>query len=162
MVVYILGRVILVNKLDKKGFSLVELIGVVALLGLIVVIASTSGLGAFNNAKDKLKEEDEKTIVEAAKVLMTEILYCDDNLDIELLENDDANDLAYINGFTTGNVKCANLLNKSKGTGLVITLDYLIDNELVTGSEIIKLKGEGVTYTGKIDLTSKSIEVTKN
>ena len=62
-VVYILERVILVNKLDKKGFSLVELIGVIALLGLIIVIATTSGLGAFNNAKDRLKEEDEKTFI---------------------------------------------------------------------------------------------------
>ena len=149
------------NKLDKKGFSLVELIGVVALLGLIVVIASTSGLGAFNNAKDKLKEEDEKTIVEAAKVLMTEILYCDDNLDIELLENDDSTDFAYINGFTSGNVKCSNLLNKAKGIGLTITLDYLIDNKLVTGTEIEKMKGEGITYTGTIN-SDNIISVTKN
>lgn len=148
------------NKLDKKGFSLVELIGVIALLGLIVVIAATSGLGAFNNAKEKLKKEDEKTIIEAAKVLMTEVLYCDDNVNIDLLENDDTNDFAYINGFTSGVVTCSKLLDKAKSDGLKITLDYLIDNKLVTGSEIEKMKNKGITYTGTIDDTS--ITVSKN
>lgn len=149
------------NKLDKKGFSLVELIGVIALLGLIIVIATTSGLGAFNNAKDRLKEEDEKTIVEAAKVLMTEVLYCDDNLDMELLENDDSTDLAYINEITTVPVMCSDLLDKAKDDGIKITLDYLIDNKLVTGSEIEKMKNKGITYTGTIN-SDNIISVAKN
>ena len=149
------------NKLNKKGFSLVELIGVIALLGLIIVIATSSGLGAFNNAKDKLKEEDEKTIIEAAKVLMTEILYCDDNLDIELLENDDSSDLAYINEITTVPVTCSDLLDKAKDDGIKITLDYLIDNKLVTGTEIEKMKYKGIAYTGTIN-SDNIISVTKN
>ena len=100
------------NKLNKKGFSLVELIGVIALLGLIIVIATSSGLGAFNNAKDKLKEEDEKTIIEAAKVLMTEILYCDDTVNTDLLKTDNSNDFACINGYSVGEtVTCRDLLD---------------------------------------------------
>ena len=150
------------NKLDKKGFSLVELIGVIALLGLIIVIATTSGLGAFNNAKDRLKEEDEKTIVEAAKVLMTEILYCDDTVNTDLLKTDNSNDFACIKGYSEGEtVTWSDLLDKAKNDEIKITLDYLIDNKLVTGTEIEKMKGEGITYTGTIN-SDNIISVAKN
>lgn len=139
-----------------------ELIGVIAILGIVMVIVATNGLGAFNNAKTKFKEEDEKTIVEAAKVLMTEVLYCDEKLNEDLLKNTDEDDFASVNGFTSGTVTCDNLISKAKaGETFTITLDFLIDNEYVTGSEIIKNKGKDISYTGYIN-GEQNIVINKN
>lgn len=148
---------------NKRGFTLVELIGVIAILGMVMVIVATNGLGAFNNAKTKLKEEDEKTIVEAAKVLMTDVLYCDEKVNEYLLKNTDEDDFAYVNGFTSGTtVTCDNLISKAKaGDTFTITLDFLIDNKYVTGSEIIKNEGKGISYTGSIN-GEQNIVINKN
>ena len=39
--------------MNKKGFTLVEIIMVMAALGVIIVIFSTNGFGAFNKTKEQ-------------------------------------------------------------------------------------------------------------
>lgn len=133
--------------MNKKGFTLVEILGVIVLLSIIVIIATTSGFSAFNNTKNKLKSEDEKTIIEACKVLMTEVLYCEDDIDVIYKDID----FVSANGITGSNVSCTTLQDKAKNDGLTIKLDYLIDNDWVSGSEIIKLKDNDIEYKGLLN-----------
>ena len=116
--------------MNKKGFTLVELLAVIVILSLIIVIVATNGFGAFDSSKEKINELAEKEINEAINVLMTDIEYCDDNIDSEFLYN-----LSYST--------CEQLQKESsdyqENNGITITLNYLISNEYVTGKNAVEL-----------------------
>ena len=150
--------------MNNKGFTLLEILATLVVLSIVIVIVSTNGFGAFNNAKNKLGEIDEKTIVEAAKLLMVEIEHCDEEINVDLLKNENNTDFSFINGLTatdpTSNEypSCKNLINLAKGEqGIKIPLNYLIDNNLVSGNEIIKLKGTDILYKGNFILKDGEI-----
>ena len=52
--------------MNKKGFTLTELLAVIVILGLITIIATTSIMGALNNAKEKMLEDKKNNIITAA------------------------------------------------------------------------------------------------
>ena len=72
--------------MNKKGFTLVEILAVIVVLGLIIVIVGTKGFGAFDSVKGKITDMNKKVIVEAANILATEIEHCDDDTDRKLIE----------------------------------------------------------------------------
>ena len=39
------------KKMNKKGFTLVELMGVIAVMAVLIVVVATNGFGVFNKAK---------------------------------------------------------------------------------------------------------------
>lgn len=51
----------------KKGFTLVELLAVIAILGLLSAISIPLVTKQINNSKEKAYENQEKTIINAAK-----------------------------------------------------------------------------------------------
>ena len=51
----------------KKGFTLVELLVVIVILGLIALVVYPAILGVINNSKQKASENQEKIIENAAK-----------------------------------------------------------------------------------------------
>ncbi len=59
---------------DKKGFTLVELLAVIVILGLIAVIAAPLVLGTINSSKDSLSKEQQNRVIEAAKIYATKQL----------------------------------------------------------------------------------------
>lgn len=59
--------------MDKKGFTLVELLGVIAILGLIAIIVSTNGFGLLNKTKDTINKVEEDNLMEAARVFLVEV-----------------------------------------------------------------------------------------
>ena len=59
--------------MERKGFTLVELLAVIVLLSLVIIIVATSGFGAFNNAKESINNIEEKNLLEAAKTYLVEI-----------------------------------------------------------------------------------------
>lgn len=52
--------------MEKKGFTLVELLVVITILGILMSVASISVVGILNREKNKLLEEMEKNLSEAA------------------------------------------------------------------------------------------------
>lgn len=59
--------------MNKKGFTLVELLAVIVLLGLILVITMTNGFGIFNKAKGGINKIEEDNLIEAAKVFLVDV-----------------------------------------------------------------------------------------
>jgi len=59
--------------MNKNGFTLVELLAVIVLLGLILVITMTNGFGLFNKAKGGINQIEEDNLIEAAKVFLVDV-----------------------------------------------------------------------------------------
>lgn len=58
------------KRLNKKGFTLVELLAVIVILALLIVVVATTALPAMNNAKKNALETYAKRVVENAKSLV--------------------------------------------------------------------------------------------
>lgn len=112
--------------MNKKGFTLVEILAVIVVLGLIIVITATKGFGAFDNAKNKITEENKKAIIEGAKLFLVDLEYCEEIKYMDsLLEN---------NGYECGDIDYFSCFD--------IFLKDLIDYEYVTGKGIEKIDNE--------------------
>ena len=59
--------------MKRNGFTLVELLAVIAILGLIIIIVATKGFGAFNKTKNSINEIEENNLLEAAKNFLVEV-----------------------------------------------------------------------------------------
>lgn len=108
------------NKLNNKGFTLVELLSVIVLLGLILVIVGTKGLGVFDNAKVAIDNQNKEAIIEGAKVLLVEIENCDEFI------------LGDLKKVFDGISKCEEIQNQN----LSIQLSKLIENNYITNSGV--------------------------
>ena len=63
--------------MNKKGFTLVELMGVIAVMAILIVVVATNGFGAFNKAKSGIDKLEEDNLLEAARVFLVDV---DNNL----------------------------------------------------------------------------------
>ncbi len=125
--------------MNKKGFTLVELLAVIVVLGLVITITATKGFGAFDNTKKAITKQNLKAIKEAANVLATQIDNCDDDIDDELWKTGEGDkNLAQYNGITTPEgANCddlkAKMQKKEDGTGCIsVNVGYLIDNQYLS------------------------------
>lgn len=110
--------------MNKKGFTLVELLAVIVILGLVITIVGTKGFGAFDNTKKAITKQNESAIKEAANVLMTEVKECDEELSKDIIEH-----------FVGKGKTCSDLkAEASKEECLDIRLDYMINNNFITGN----------------------------
>lgn len=64
------------EKMNKKGFTLVELIAVIALLGLLALIALPAVDSALKEGREKLSKTQKKQIVKGAKEFFADNIYC--------------------------------------------------------------------------------------
>ena len=123
--------------MNKKGFTLVELLAVIVVLGLVITITATKGFGAFDNTKKAITKQNLNAIKEAANVLAEQIDNCDDDIDSELWDDNKGN-LAQYNGITTAEgANCDALKEKmikiDENTGCIrVTVDYLITNQYLS------------------------------
>lgn len=148
---------------NKNGFTLVEILSVVIIVAIILVIIAINSLGGFDSAKNKIEVQNINAIKEAARVLMTEVDNCDEEINADILSTG-TDTLASNNGLS-GVVKCDDLKNKAlkqeDGTGcLNISLKYLLDNEYITGSGVWDIYEKNTNYSvvGCLD-ANKKIEI---
>ena len=127
---------------NKRGFTLVELIVVIAILALVMVIVATKGFGAFDSAKNKIASINEETIKEAAEVVRLDIEYCDDS-------NDELLDMFGVNN-------CNDLYYELE-IGLIITLDEMLEKEYVSGGGIEEISNK---YIYKIKYKKEVNDIT--
>lgn len=138
--------------MNKKGFTLVELLAVVVVLGLIITITATKGFGAFDKVKGKINEENIKAIEESAKALMIEVQECDDDFgDFESLKNVITNIPNAIND-------CNDLRTYAENNRVTITLRILENNGYISGSNLKDIKNKNLYVLGYIEDGNVKIE----
>lgn len=77
--------------MKRKGFTLVELLAVIVLLGLVIVIVASNGFGIFNKAKKGIDKIEEDSLLESARTFLVDV------------ENDFVT--SYPNGYTEAQYK---------------------------------------------------------
>ena len=144
--------------MNKKGFTLVELLAVIVVLGLVITITATKGFGAFDNTKKAITKQNLKAIKEAANVLATQIDNCDDDVDSELWTTKSLN---------MGN-NCSELktqMSKEKGC-IETSVDYLISKDYLSDNDDFKdIKDKKVKIckeNNKIVIDTSEIENIEN
>ena len=144
--------------MNKKGFTLVELLAVIVILSLVITITATKGFGAFDNTKKAITKENLNAIKEAANVLAEQIDNCDDDIDSELFKGDDS--LAALKGI---NRSCDALKEKMSSTDCIsVTVDYLITNKYLSeNKDFDDIKNKNITIckkSKKIVIDTKEID----
>ncbi len=132
--------------MNKKGFTLVELLAVIVILGLVMTIVGTKGFGAFDNTKKAITSQNINAIKESAKVYLTDVIYCDDDIDTDFVNETKVS----LNLDET--VKNCEDLKTYYNTFQTIPFSFLKDNKYISGSDIeddslynndkIKIKGK--------------------
>ncbi len=84
-----------VRMINKRGFTLVELIAVISLLGLLMVVAATSVSKTLTESKNNLLEEQVKSLKDTAITYVTNKKYyfkaCSDTFNPENITAKDKN-----------------------------------------------------------------------
>lgn len=62
--------------MNKKGFTLVEILSVIVILSLLLILTIPSIRDALTNGKNKINEINKKQIEDAAKIIVDEVIYC--------------------------------------------------------------------------------------
>ncbi len=146
--------------MNKKGFTLVEILAVIVILSLVIVIVSTKGFGAFDKTKKTITEENLKTIKESANILATQIENCNDDVDSELWNGDDDNNLSTMNEISDDKKNCNGLKEKmSSSECITVTVRYLIENNYLSEhKDFDDLKNDNIKLC-KITIDSKKEQV---
>lgn len=63
--------------MNKKGFTLVELLAVIVILSVIMILVVPNIQNALGTSKNKLVELNKDTIKDSAKILVNEVITCD-------------------------------------------------------------------------------------
>ena len=102
--------------MNKKGFTLVEVLVSIVLVTLLAVLATPMVQKAISNSKDKLNEIQEKQIKDAGNTVADEILMCEITDDLKRMTN---------------NKTCKELKNIMYTVGLNLSIHQLEDNNYI-------------------------------
>lgn len=116
--------------MNRKGFTLIELIATIVLLGIVATIAIVSGSNIFGSAKNKTEEVFVATIKDSLDMYITS---------------------AQAKSLLEGGTKCSNTLKKSYGNvnvyKVMTTFKSVIDSEYkpITQDDLVNPSNEEVT-----------------
>ena len=132
------------SKRKKNGFTMVELLAVVAILGVIVAIAVPVSLSYVRNSRDKAFYLNVQEIVKKVKMEheLNIARHCYHNISIEDIEDSESANLENFNQIsdqTIGDLKLVSLVDKDKVEHLSI-LSYLDDNDKIKYAVLAKEK----------------------
>ena len=125
--------------MNKKGFTLVEILAVLVILSLLLILTIPSIKNALTNGKNKINEINKKQIEDAAKIIVDEVIYCN----MTEITKDALAETSCSNAKT-------NLIN-----GVDIDLKNLeLDDKSSKCSGTINVKIDSETYKETIDMTN--------
>ena len=102
--------------MNKKGFTIVEILGSIVLIALLVVLTTPMIRKQLANSKEKINEIQEKQIKDAGKTVADEILMCEMTDDLKNM---------------TDNKTCKELKDIIYGAGLNLSIQNLEDNNYI-------------------------------
>ena len=132
--------------MNKNWFTLVELLAVIVILGLVITIVGTKGFGAFDNTKKAITRQNINAIKESAKVYLTDVRYCDDDIDTDFV-NETKKSLSL-----DESVKNCEDLKTYYNTSRTIPFSFLKDNKYISGSDI---EDDSLYNNDKIEITGR-------
>ena len=125
--------------MNKKGFTLVEILAVLVILSLLLILTIPSIKNALTNGKNKINEINKKQIEDAAKIIVDEVIYCNMT---EITKDALAE--------TSCSIAKTNLIN-----GVDIDVSKLnLDDKSSKCSGTINVKIDSETYKETIDTTN--------
>lgn len=125
--------------MNKKGFTLVEILAVLVILSLLLILTIPSIKNALTNGKNKINEINKKQIEDAAKIIVEEVIYCN--------MTEIAKDALAETSCSNAKIKLIN--------GVDIDLKNLeLDDKSSKCSGTIKVKIDSETYKETIDTTN--------
>ena len=98
--------------MNKKGFTIVEILGSIVLIALLVVLTTPMIQKTLAKSKDKINEIQEKQIKDAGKTVADEIIMCELTDDLKKMTN---------------NKTCKELKDIIYGAGLNLSIQNLED-----------------------------------
>lgn len=129
--------------MNKKGFTLVEVLAVLVILSLLLILTIPSIRDALTNGKNKINEINKKQIEDAAKIIVDEVIYCNmTEIAKDALKDETSDEIScsiaktkLINGV---NIDLKNLELDDKSSKCSGTINVKIDSE--TYKETIDMK----------------------
>lgn len=128
--------------MKRKGFTLVELLGVLTLIGIIAIIALPTVDAILKRSRNKTFENTKNTIITSARSWLTDYKYLlTDNGDVIILTLGDLKELGYIDFDIKNPTTEICLSNSNKVTITRIKddnnnrYDIVLDEKLVDGTE---------------------------
>lgn len=121
---------------NKKGFTLVELLAVITILGFLMILLLPNVRNSFLNMKNQTEKINREHLIDAGKTLGTDIFICDVcheqyNLKGDLIISCEGHkDILQMVSALTGeaNMNCAKARNLLKD-GIRVSVLYLKDND---------------------------------
>lgn len=124
--------------MNKKGFTLAELLGVIVILAIIAIIAFPSVLGLLNSSQDETDEAMQNFAISAARN------YVNDNMDAYPKALEDQTK-------TYNNLKVQTLINEGYISSTSINSDKnceMLNDEIKITSDSVKYSYEYITVDG--------------
>lgn len=129
--------------MNKKGFTLVEILAVLVILSLIFVIIYPNIQDAFDNSKKAISELNKKQIEDSVKIIVDEVIYCNMSDETKNILGNNCNDAV-----TT-------LVN---GKDIDISALELDNNNSQKCTGTINVKIDRETYKAIIDMSKVTCE----
>lgn len=130
--------------MNKKGFTLVEVLAVLVILSLLLILTIPSIRDALTNGKNKINEINKKQIEDAAKIIVDEVIYCNmTEIAKDALKDETSDEISC-------SIAKTKLIN-----GVNINLKNLeLDDKSSKCSGTINVKIDSETYKETIDMTN--------
>ena len=126
--------------MNKKGFTLVEILAVLVILSLLLILTIPSIRDALTNGKNKINDINKKQIEDAAKIIVDEVIYCN---------------MTEIAKKTLGDETSCSIAKTKLINGVNIDVSKLdLDDKSSKCSGTINVKIDSETYKEKIDTTN--------
>lgn len=126
--------------MNKKGFTLVEVLAVLVILSLLLILTIPSIRDALTNGKNKINDINKKQIEDAAKIIVDEVIYCN---------------MTEIAKKALGNETSCSIAKTKLINGVNIDVSKLdLDDKSSKCSGTINVKIDSETYKEKIDTTN--------
>lgn len=126
--------------MNKKGFTLVEVLAVLVILSLLLILTIPSIRDALTNGKNKINEINKKQIEDAAKIIVDEVIYCN---------------MTEIAKKALGDEASCSIAKTKLINGVNIDVSKLdLDDKSSKCSGTINVKIDSETYKEKIDTTN--------